>query len=223
MAVLAIVLTVAVFGFIVYIGREEYGVAGRERHGRTRAVLRAIRVRFDSLSSMTGDDVRKVLFQPSHVSPPRAVVVPARPSKPSPPTPTPTTSSPPPGSTQDMGVTALKWIGHTAVRSASQVIHSISRTSLSCFVCRMRKDRRAIRAVRPIARSLARWYQFERGDVVGRRTRRATSRRVRELAVADRVVPRVPAPAAPCGGPFPGHRGRTSPSLPVLRCPLCRP
>jgi hypothetical protein len=46
--VLAIVVTVAVFGFILYIGREEYGIARREGRGRVRAVLRSIRVTFDS-------------------------------------------------------------------------------------------------------------------------------------------------------------------------------
>jgi hypothetical protein len=46
--VLAIVVTVAVFGFILYIGREEYGIARREGRGRVRAVLRSIRMTFDS-------------------------------------------------------------------------------------------------------------------------------------------------------------------------------
>jgi hypothetical protein len=45
---LAIVLTLAVLGFMVFIGHEEYGIARDEGRGRIRAVLRAIRVTFDS-------------------------------------------------------------------------------------------------------------------------------------------------------------------------------
>ncbi|MEY2459701.1 MAG: hypothetical protein QOG30_1531 [Acidimicrobiaceae bacterium] len=49
MTILATVVTAAVFGFILYIGREEYGIARREGRGRVRAVLRPIRVTFDSV------------------------------------------------------------------------------------------------------------------------------------------------------------------------------
>ena len=48
LSVLAIVVIVAVFGFVLYIGREEYGIARRDGRGRMRAVLRSIRVAFDS-------------------------------------------------------------------------------------------------------------------------------------------------------------------------------
>jgi hypothetical protein len=48
LTVVAIVVTVAVYGFILYIGREEYGIARREGRGRARAILRSIRVTFDS-------------------------------------------------------------------------------------------------------------------------------------------------------------------------------
>jgi hypothetical protein len=48
LTVLAIVVTVAVLSFVLYIGREEYGIARQEGRGRMRSVLRSIRVTFDS-------------------------------------------------------------------------------------------------------------------------------------------------------------------------------
>ena len=45
---LVIIVTVGVFAFVAYIGREEYGVALDDGRGRVRAVLSAVRVTFDS-------------------------------------------------------------------------------------------------------------------------------------------------------------------------------
>lgn len=44
----AMVVTVAVFGFMAYIGREEYRIARREGRGRVGSASRAPRVTVDS-------------------------------------------------------------------------------------------------------------------------------------------------------------------------------